>query len=161
MMSGVVLNYDHLLERNHIEIVEKCSKIKNNAEALINYLKTADAHILSNCTNVSHSVIWAPNIESSQTPGAFITKKPRELYDSNNAPAIDTLFGFNSEVLRLFEILYRIIGYSINKLGTLIFLTDSKLFQSQGRLVFKPGMEPKFKTNNWNKFERYRIAITI
>lgn len=120
-MSGVVLNYDHLLENNHIEIVEICSKIKNNTEALVRYLKTADPNILTSCTpgiapgdnTKSFQVIWAPTIESSQTQGTFITKKPIELYNSNNAPVIDTLFGFNSEVFQLFEFSYRIIDYCI------------------------------------------------
>lgn len=112
-MSGVVFNYDHLLERNHIAIVENCTEIKNNTEALIKYLKTADPNILTRCANVSHSVVWAPTIESSQTQGAFITKNPIELYNSNNAPVIDTLFGFNSEVFQQFEISYRIIDYLI------------------------------------------------
>lgn len=70
---------------------------------LIDNLKEADSQFLTKVyptdTNfVTLTFPWVPTIESSSAVGAFVTKPPNEVYNSDEAPVMDVMFSFNSKV---------------------------------------------------------------
>lgn len=58
-------------------------------------MRVADSSILSKCKNFD----WVLSIESPNVTGAFITKTPKEIYTSDEAPVIDIMFVTASQVI--------------------------------------------------------------
>lgn len=102
-MSSTAFNYYALFEPNHLKRMQDYTKVEDNAK-LIEYLKNADSKTLANCYQTGNLELilldspWVPTIESPSTKGAFITKTPEEIYNSDAAPVMDTMFSFNSQV---------------------------------------------------------------
>lgn len=92
-----------LHKANHVEVVQKCLEI-NDKNKLVEYLKIADGHeILHQChmwrTGFgTFSQTWVPTIETPNATEAFLTKSLDEIYNSTEAPIMDTMFSFNAEV---------------------------------------------------------------
>lgn len=102
LSSGTAFTYFALSTGDHLVRMQEFSKI-NETNDLIEYLKTVDSMTLANCHTMDSieyrlSSPWAPTIENSKAHGAFLTRIPDEIYNSANAPAMDTLFSFNSQV---------------------------------------------------------------
>lgn len=100
--SGTALSFFALHRTNHLDRVQKCFQT-NESDQLVAYLKVADRSILVKC----HPFIipddlypvWVPTIENANVNGAFITKTPDDIYQSNLASKIDAVFGFTSQVI--------------------------------------------------------------
>lgn len=102
LSSGTAFTYFALSTPNHLTRMKEFTKITDENE-LIDFLKVADTEVLAKC-NTMDSIgkmvrpYWSPTIELPQTVGAFMTKTPHEIYNSQLAPNIDTMFSFNSMV---------------------------------------------------------------
>ncbi|XP_031627086.1 esterase B1-like [Contarinia nasturtii] len=102
LLSSTALNYYTLYEPNHLERMQKHSNIQDKDE-LVEYLKTLDSDTLSQCETTSDfgTILlqshWVPTIEDSKTKGAFLTKHPEEIYQSDEAPAMDTVLSMTSQ----------------------------------------------------------------
>lgn len=102
LSSGTAFSYFALSRANHLERMQQFSKINDNNE-LIEYLKSADEKVLAECRQFMGfekllGSAWTPTIESADTNGAFITKRPEEMYKSGSGTAMDVLFSFTSRV---------------------------------------------------------------
>lgn len=99
--SGTAINFFALHRINHMERVQKCFQT-NDVGHLIEYLKVADRSILMNCYPFiipdDLYPVWVPTIESPTAGDAFLTKTPYEIYNSDQAPMMDAIFGFTSQV---------------------------------------------------------------
>lgn len=104
-MSGTVFNYYALYEPHHLRRMQDYANIEDKNK-LIEYLKTTDTNTLANCSKADTLgttllvVPWAPTIENPSTKGAFITKTPEGIYNSDKAPTMDAMFSFDSQVNR-------------------------------------------------------------
>lgn len=58
----------------------------------------ANTYVLAKCFILKSPFLFQPTIESSSVVGAFLTKMPEEIYNSNEAPAMDTMFSLTTEV---------------------------------------------------------------
>lgn len=99
--SGAAMSSIFLRKANRLQQAHDCSHANNSTE-LIEHLKTANASVLAECYALQspyyfHSV-WSPSIESSSVVGAFQTKTPEEIYNSNEAPIMDTMFSMSTAV---------------------------------------------------------------
>lgn len=102
ILSGSAFDYFALSEVNHLERMREFSKIDDKAK-VVEYLKTADSKLLADIGSINSfgkTLIppWAPTIESPMTPGAFLTKTLDAIYESDNAPVLDVMFSFTSQV---------------------------------------------------------------
>ncbi|XP_055312058.1 esterase B1-like isoform X2 [Sitodiplosis mosellana] len=101
-LSSSSLNNYVLYEPNHLERMQKISNIQDKLQ-LVEYLKTADSTELAKIlrTNDLEQVLlqkaWNPTIESPETKDAFITKTSEEIYKSDKAPVMDTMFSIVSQ----------------------------------------------------------------
>ncbi|XP_031635932.1 cholinesterase 2-like [Contarinia nasturtii] len=108
-LSSTALNYYSLYEPNHLERVQNCTNIQDKNK-LIEYLRKGDAGTIAECGQmmkmepIRFESPWVPTIENPKTRGAFITKSPEEIYKSEKAPIMDTLFTFNSQEYLLFNL---------------------------------------------------------
>lgn len=84
-------------EGNNVKEIQECLQINKTGGDLVEYLKTANVSELSNCNYLT----WIWTIESSEVPGAFISNNPDEIYKSDKAPIMDTMFSFGSQVITL------------------------------------------------------------
>lgn len=70
---------------------------------LIKTLKVVNSTVLARCYPYKFpadlNLFWAPTIESDTISGPFMTKTPDEIYNSGNAPSMDVVFSFDSQVL--------------------------------------------------------------
>lgn len=100
--SGAAFCAYALRKANHVQRIQKCLKI-NQMKNLINYLKSAKPSTLTACDPFIYpgEIIpkWVPTIESLNTKGAFLTKSPDEIYSSGEAPAMDFMLSFTTQVL--------------------------------------------------------------
>lgn len=104
-MSGPAFHNITLTRGNHIDRMRECSKF-NDTDEIIEYLRTTDSKELTKCyfrkdwgkTNLSTE--WAPTIENANANKAFFTQTPEEMFESDEAPVLDTLFSFTSQVFR-------------------------------------------------------------
>lgn len=101
LISGTALTYFALSEPNHMERMQNYSGIKD-IEKLIEYLKTIDSEMIAKChetTEFKHLFIspWVPTIEIMKK-GAFITRRPEEIYSYDTNLVMDTLWSFTSQV---------------------------------------------------------------
>lgn len=103
LSSSSAFNNYALRRRNHVKLIQKCTQL-NDTNQMIEYLKRTEmAKILYACYPLKSifDVVrypWVPTIEMQTTPGAFLTKTPNEIYNSNEAPAMDAMFDFMAEV---------------------------------------------------------------
>lgn len=108
-MSGTVFNYYAMYKPHHLRRIQDYANIEDKNK-LIEYLKTTDTNTLANCSKAEGLgttllvVAWAPTIESPSTKGAFITKTPEEIYNSDEAPTMDAMFSFTSQVHQIYNI---------------------------------------------------------
>lgn len=102
--SGSAFSYYVLRRRIHNKHIQKCSKT-NETSQMIEYLKTTNSRILARCYAVGHSdevyPVWVPTFENPQKRGAFLSQSPEDIYNSDKAPVMDTMFGFASQVFPL------------------------------------------------------------
>lgn len=84
----------NLIRGNNVQLMQNCTQIHEMAK-LIEHLATADIISLLNY-NSQCQVIWAPTVENSNAPNAFLITSPEEIYNSTDAPAVDAMFSFNS-----------------------------------------------------------------
>lgn len=104
LLSGSAFDFFALSESDHFERIQEFAKIFDR-EQLIEFLKIANSTDLANLHTLSSfgkTLIspWAPTIENPKTVGAFLTKPLKEIYQSNNAPVMDTMFSFTSQVFQ-------------------------------------------------------------
>lgn len=85
-----------LRKDDHVKQIQWCLRIKKTGNELVEYLKTANISTLFKCKFFPGAVF----IESPNTPGAFISETPAEIYNSGKAPAMDAMFGFTSQVIQ-------------------------------------------------------------
>lgn len=102
--SSSVLSHYTLSEVDHLQRMKEFSKI-DDKDKLIEYLKTTSSDVLSTChpfsmNGESLSVPWVPTIENPNTVGAFITKTPEDIYNSDRAPVMDAMLSFTSKVIQ-------------------------------------------------------------
>lgn len=99
-MSGSALQYYVLwaYNNNREEQIQNCAKT-NDTQKIIELLKTASGRALLNCNKPG----WNPTIESTHTKDAFLTQSPDDIYNSSEAPIIDTMFSFASKVSHRFQ----------------------------------------------------------
>lgn len=99
--SSSVFDAYAMRSRNHVQQVQECSKI-HEMDKLIEYLKKESGDELVNCYPFAFSSdldpVWVPTIEKPNTKGAFLTKSPEEIYESNEAPIMDSMFSFMAQV---------------------------------------------------------------
>lgn len=93
-------NFGFAME-NHVQYVQFSSKI-NGMNQMIEYLKTEKGHELINWApfwaESKYYSVWVPTIERADTTGAFFVKTPEEIYNSTDAPILDSMFCFMSQV---------------------------------------------------------------
>lgn len=99
---------------NHIRRIHKCTRIFGITK-MVEYLKVANATILSKCRQYLNFLNppWVPTIESQG--GGFLIKMPDDIYDSDKAPAMDTMFSFTNQVtisrMKLMHSIERIFSF--------------------------------------------------
>lgn len=100
-LSGTAFNTFYNMEANdQLQLAKKCFRI-HDTEKLIEYLKTANLSSLIKCNILDTDFKgWLPTIERSNAPGAFLTKTPVEIYNSDEAPVLDAMFSVTSQVRR-------------------------------------------------------------
>lgn len=79
---------------NQMRQIKTCFQI-NDTNTLIDYLKTANSRSLADCT----APIWIPVVENPNVPSAFLTDEPENILKSRNAPVMDAMFSFTTQVL--------------------------------------------------------------
>lgn len=105
-LSSSALNHYVLYEPNHLERMQNFSNIQEK-QKLVEFLKTADSGDLAKVQttndfgNILLEAPWVPTIESFGTKGAFIAKSPEEIYKSDEAPVMDVMFSFDSQVIEI------------------------------------------------------------
>lgn len=110
-MSGSALNYWALTTENHLDRIEECSRSKEFNE-IIEYIKSTNSDELVRCyyDYVSNKALlkpkWTPTIENLDAKDAIITESPYNIYHSENAPVLDTLISFNSQVCFSFDVIF-------------------------------------------------------
>lgn len=101
VISFSAFNAYELSATNHLSIVQECAKIYDR-DNLVEYLQTSNVSTLVQCApfdkNEPFLLTWTPTIESVNTTESFLVEKPENIYNSNEAPSIDTMFGFMSTV---------------------------------------------------------------
>lgn len=108
--SGAALIFFVLHKANHVELLKKYTGIYDT-KALIDYLKIADEYVLRTISPFDSKLgslltTWVPTIERANIKGAFLTKTPEEIYNSSEAPVMDTMFTFNTQVTSFKIIFY-------------------------------------------------------
>lgn len=90
-----------LSTKNHVQHVQKCAQ-SDKIDDLVKYVKTADITTLRNCYFRKFPGelfnYWTPTIEIPTAVGAFMTKTPNEILNSDNAPVLDIMFSYASQV---------------------------------------------------------------
>lgn len=77
-----------------MEKIHECLGINWIGDRLVDYMKTVDSITLKNCNKTD----WLMTIESPNATRAFITKRPEEIFASDNPPVLDTMFFMASQV---------------------------------------------------------------
>lgn len=101
--SSSAFNRYAISRTNHVHHIQNCSQF-NDMDKIIEYLRTSEmAKILYECYPLEtimgkNLYLYVPTIEMPNIRGAFITKTPDEIYNSTEAPVMDTMFSFASEV---------------------------------------------------------------
>lgn len=123
-MSSSALSSYLIRKASQLPQIQECSRI-NDTTKLIEFLKVANASELSECYAIKPTyfqTIWVPTIESASVVGAFLTKMPEEIYNSNEAPVMDTMLSLTTQVFFLFqnsEIALDIKNVVLNMIGAI------------------------------------------
>lgn len=101
-MSGSAFTYFALTEGDHMKRMQNCSKT-NDMKMVVKYLKTTETDVIAQCgfETVWGKTLkpnWTPTIEKPNTVGAFITQSPDDIYNSDSAPVMDTMFSITNQV---------------------------------------------------------------
>lgn len=101
-MSGSVFSYFALTEGNHLKQMHECTNT-TEINKIIGFMKATSSNVIVKCQfkkdwGLTIKPKWVPTIEKPGTVGAFLTKSPDEIYNSDKAPVMDTLFSFTSQV---------------------------------------------------------------
>lgn len=96
-MSGTV-SPRNLHRDSQLPYVRRCLQFKGSNAELLDYMKSAPSATLSKC----HYMDRILHIEGPNAAAPFITKTPDEIYDSDEAPVIDAMYTFASQVNFLF-----------------------------------------------------------
>lgn len=102
--SGAALIFFVVRKANHVKLLQEYTEI-SDTDVLLEYLKIADADFLRACSPFNSKLgtlitPWVPTVERENINRAFLTKTPEEIYNSNQAPAMDTMFTFNTQVIK-------------------------------------------------------------
>lgn len=100
--SGSALNPFFIRKTNQLQQIQNFLKIIDSVK-LIEYLKMANPTILTKFFTLKMPFVFQPTIESSSINGAFLSKTPEDIYNSNEAPAIDTMFSLTTDVITKFQ----------------------------------------------------------
>lgn len=105
--SGAALIFSVVRKTNHVKLLQECTGIYD-IEVLKDYLTLADADLLRTCSPFNSKLgailtPWVPSVERESINGAFLTKTPEDIYNSNEAPVMDTMFTFNAQVIIVFK----------------------------------------------------------
>lgn len=73
--------------------MQNCLNTNISLDELAGLLKAANYTTLFKCY-----LNWAPFLESTNATNAFITKRPVEIYNSDDPPILDTFFSIASQV---------------------------------------------------------------
>lgn len=100
--SSSAFNFYAISKVDHLQQTKEFSKIDDEFK-LIEYLRTASSDVLASFYPLSAKgksmyVPWVPTIESRNTVGAFMTRNPEEIYGTDDAPIMDTMFSIASKV---------------------------------------------------------------
>lgn len=125
VMSGSVYSIFALTETNHLKKMQQCAHTKD-VNQIIEYVQTSDYKDIVQCYfkddwKETLKGEWIPTIEAPGTINGFITESPDEIYASSNAPVIDTLFSFTSQVFLFRSCPTRVtplVSITFNFLGT-------------------------------------------
>lgn len=103
MASGTALDFQGFRRSNHRQTIQKCFQL-NKIDEIIDFLKSNSAEVLTSCSSkrVYNSILltWVPTVEPADTNGSFLNASPAEIYTSDSAPVMDSLFTFTSQVIR-------------------------------------------------------------
>lgn len=80
---------------SQLQQMKTCFQFSDTAP-LIDYLKTANSSALARCKGGP----WMPAIENKSAPQAFLTEEPENILKSSDAPVIDAVFSFTSQVFQ-------------------------------------------------------------
>lgn len=80
---------------NQLQQMKTCFQFSDTAP-LIDYLRTANSSTLARCKGGP----WMPVIENKMAPQAFLTDEPENILKSSDAPVIDAVFSFTSQVFQ-------------------------------------------------------------
>lgn len=93
LVSGTV-SPRNLHRDSQLPYVRRCLQFNGSNAELLDYMKTAPSATLSKC----HYMDRILHIEGPNAIAPFITKTPDEIYDSDEAPVIDAMYTFASQV---------------------------------------------------------------
>ena len=100
VMSGSAFVKYILRKNNHVNYLREYLKITDMNE-MIEFLKNANAFLIKRYPYDIFSEFnprYVATIENAKTSGAFMSKMPDELYRSDDAPKMDTMFSFTEQV---------------------------------------------------------------
>lgn len=102
--SGTMFTATVFNKTTHWHRMPECFGVNGNRDQILEFLKTADARILSKCCPFAYpgeiQLYWVPTIENPNATGAFLTQTPEEIFNAKKAPIMDTMFSFASKVCR-------------------------------------------------------------
>lgn len=100
--SGTMFTITGFNATTHWQRIPDCFGVNGSKDEIMEFLKKADGRKLSTCCPWAApgeiQLYWVPTIESENTPGAFLTQTPEEIFNSKKAPIMDTMFSFASQV---------------------------------------------------------------
>lgn len=110
VISNTAFSGTALFKENHVEHMQKCLQIKETND-IVEFIKTSNITILRDCYSIeylSHTPPhWTPTIEIPNAISPFLTKTPDEIYSSDNAPVMDAMFSFATQVCREKKLFFR------------------------------------------------------
>lgn len=92
-VSGTMSPWN-LRRKSHLPMLYKCLNFNETYVELLNYLKVANSTALAKCNYLK----WVPSIENPNATKPFLAKTPNEIYNSDEAPVMDAMFTFASQV---------------------------------------------------------------
>lgn len=101
-MSGSVYSYFAMTEGNHLHKMQECAGTRD-IKQIIRYMRTSDSKDINQCYfkddwGKTLKPEWVPTIEPKGTKNGFLTESPDKIWASNEAPVLDSLFSFVSQV---------------------------------------------------------------
>lgn len=84
-----------LYSNSHLPNLYRCLNFNGTYTELLDHLKSAPRKTLAKCNYLP----WVLHIESPNATEPFITKTPHDIYNSDEAPVMDAMFTFASQVI--------------------------------------------------------------